>query len=78
MANKTYSVGQGTRRIGAPSERWYIERLRDGRLPGRKVGRKWRLTDEDIADALDLCKNDPAITTTPSGLTARSRKRVAQ
>jgi hypothetical protein len=64
--------------LGAPSERWYVARLRDGRLPGRKVGRNWRLTDQDIVDALDILKNDPQIADAPSGLTSRSKRRVAE
>lgn len=76
VANKTFSVAQGVKMIGAPSERWYIERLRDARLPGRKVGKIWRLTEEDIADALDILKNDSPIAKAPSGLTPRSRLRA--
>ena len=75
---RTHSVEKAVARIGAPSRRWLIERLRDRRFPGRKIGREWRMTDEDIEAALDACKNDPATTDTPTGLTSRSQKRVAQ
>ena len=75
MANKVYSTGQAYKQMGAPSERWLIEKLRSGEFPGRKVGRNWRMTEEDILDALDTCKNE-GIAATPSGLTPRSRKRV--
>ena len=74
MANKTHPVECGVKAIGAPSERWYVARLRDGRLPGRKVGRHWRLTEQDIAAAIDICKNDPHVTDAPTGLTPRSAK----
>ena len=62
--------------IGAPSRRWLIERLRDGRFPGRKIGKCWRLTDQDITDILDLCKNDAQIVARPTVLTPRSQKRT--
>jgi hypothetical protein len=70
---RTHPVEVGKARIGAPSRRWLIERLRDGRFPGRKIGREWRMTDEDIEVAIDLCKNDPQIAARPTGLTPRSR-----
>jgi excisionase family DNA binding protein len=67
----------------AVSERWLIQQLRANRFPGRKIGRHWRMTDNDILAALDTCANDaqrPTLDTdvTPvgTGLTARSRKRV--
>jgi hypothetical protein len=74
VANTTFSVEQAVKQIGAPSERWYIMRLRDRRLPGRKVGRNWRLTEQDILDALDILKNDPHVTDAPTGLTPRSTR----
>jgi hypothetical protein len=76
MVNRTYSLEQAGKQIGVPSRRWLIERLRDGRFPGRKVGREWRMTDQDIIDALDLCKNDPRVAAAPTGLTPRSRNRT--
>ena len=37
------------------------------------------MTEQDIADALDVCANDSRITGTgPSDLTSPSRKRVAE
>jgi hypothetical protein len=77
---KTYSTRQASEIFGAPSERWLVEQLRSGRFRGRKVGRHWRMTDEDIRDALDICGNyarrfaenpSPA-----SGLTSTSRRKV--
>ena len=63
-----------------PSERWLIEQLRAGRFPGRKVARHWRMTEQDIADALDLCRNKHrSIHVAPViGLTPRSRRRVSK
>ncbi|TFV60430.1 DNA-binding protein [Mycobacterium sp. PS03-16] len=67
--------------MGAPSERWLIEKLRAGAFPGRKVGRHWRMTEEDIVDALAACSNEvcrvpAAAIPARSGLTSTSRKRV--
>jgi hypothetical protein len=74
----TYSIGEAADQIGAPSERWLIEQLRVGRFAGRKIGRHWRMTDQDIADALDVCRNSPHIPSAgPVGLTTTSRKRVS-
>lgn len=70
------------------SERWLIEQLRANRFPGRKVGRHWRMTDQDVQDALDICANDARrtaatagqiVTDDPNpfaGLTPTSRKKV--
>ncbi|KUI20482.1 hypothetical protein AU192_16385 [Mycobacterium lehmannii] len=79
--NLTYSSADAADKMGAPSERWLIEKLRSGVFPGRKVGRHWRMTEEDIADALTACSNEvrriPAeAMPSPSGLTLTSRKRV--
>jgi hypothetical protein len=66
--------------MGAPSERWLIEQLRAGRFPGRKVGRHWRMTDDDVSAALDICSNEArhnvADAAPTSGLTVTTRKRV--
>lgn len=80
--NKTYSTREATEIIGAPSERWLIEQLRAARFPGRKVARRWRLTEEDLAEALDICRNgygraDSKVTLVV-GLTPRSRRRVSK
>ena len=79
MANsETYSTAESAELIGAPSERWLIERLRAGYFRGRKIGRHWRMTEQDIADALDVCANDSRIAGSgPRGLTPRSAKKVA-
>lgn len=75
---RTYSVAEAAEQIGAPSERWVVEQLRAGRFPGRKVARTWRMTDVDIADALEVCRNNPRVTKAAAvGLTPTSRKRVS-
>lgn len=77
----TYSITEAAERIGAPSERWLIDQLRAGRFPGRKVGRRWRMTDSDMADAIDSCRINACSVTAASvgqriGLTPTSRKKV--
>ncbi len=76
---RTYSTAEAAHEMGAPSERWLIEQLRSGRFPGRKLGRHWRMTDEDILDALAVCANDfPRVKQLERvvGLTPTSRKRI--
>ena len=77
VANRTYSVEEAVGIIGAPSPRFLIERFRDRTFPARKVGRVWRLTEQDIADILEILKNNPEFTSAgPTGLTSRSQKRA--
>lgn len=77
----TYSIADAADRMGAPSERWLVQKLRAGAFPARKVGRNWRMTEQDITDALDACATDirripTNAATSRSGLTPTSRKRV--
>lgn len=53
----TYSVSEAVQLIGAPSQRWLVEQIRAGRFRARKIGRDWRLTAQDLADALEACSN---------------------
>jgi excisionase family DNA binding protein len=76
----TYSTAEAAQQMGAPSERWLVEQLRAGRFRGRKVGRQWRMTEQDVLDALDICSNDRltiAGSAASTGLTPRSKKRIA-
>ncbi|WP_179475360.1 helix-turn-helix domain-containing protein [Mycolicibacterium vinylchloridicum] len=83
----TYSTAEATEKLGAPSEPWLIKQLRLGRLPGRKIGRHWRLTDGDLEECLNIWANTVAreepkpqaiIPLGPgdSGLTRTSARRV--
>ena len=78
----TFSIAEAATQLGAPSERWVVDQIRLGRFPARKIGRAWRMTDQDIADALDACRNDlrpqVEVPTRLSGLTATSRKRLVE
>lgn len=76
----TYDIAGAAQRMGAPSERWVVEQIRAGRFPARKMGRAWRMTEQDILDALDACRNSVSgsseVTVQRSGLTATSNRRL--
>lgn len=50
----TYDLAEAAARIGGVTEKWLAARLRAGKLPGRKVGRQWRMTESDIEAAVEL------------------------
>lgn len=82
MSITTYSVAEVAEQIGAPSQRWVVEQLRSGRFPGRKIGRNWRLTEEDVVAALEVCRFNPSETgdcafSPVTGLTPTSRRNIA-
>ncbi|WP_036568568.1 hypothetical protein [Nocardia sp. BMG51109] len=76
------SLEEASQRLGAPSPDWLARQLRAQKLPGRKVGRSWRMTEGDIATAIALLATGPrpAVqapqSANPAGLTAGSRKRL--
>jgi excisionase family DNA binding protein len=66
----------------APSTHYLIVRLRRGEIRGRKVGRHWRMSDEDIQAYVESLANKSAPTLEESyrsgGLSlASSRRRSA-
>ena len=84
----TYDLAEAAERIGGVTEKWLAARLRAGKLPGRKVGRQWRMTDSDIEAAVELFGVGPQAIPAPvnnhvradaatSGLTRTSRRRLA-
>ena len=83
----TYDLAEAAERIGGVTEKWLAARLRAGKLPGRKVGRQWRMTDSDIEAAVELFGVGPQTNAAPkiqvrakvppSGLTRTSRRRLA-
>jgi hypothetical protein len=80
MSVQSHSTADVAGQMMGCSERWLIEQLRANRFPGRKVGRHWRMTDQDVKDSLDVCANNACPvggkTTAPAvGLTPTSRKR---
>lgn len=72
----TFSVEAAAERMGV-SAHWYGLRLRDRTFPGRKIGRKWRVTEQDFQEALESTYT-PAKpkATDPAGLTKTSRRRL--
>ena len=47
-------LGQAAAKLHC-SERWLADNLRAGRFPGKKIGRKWVLSADDIAAILQIC-----------------------
>jgi hypothetical protein len=63
----------------APSTHYLIVRLRRGEIPGRKVGRHWRMSDDDIQTYVaSLSNRSVAVEPSHGGLSlASSRRRSA-
>ncbi|WP_280441050.1 hypothetical protein [Nocardia brasiliensis] len=59
------------------SEDWLLKRLRARRLPGRKSGRDWTMSADDIKVTIEIMAV-PAIVVKPdpAGLTPTSRRRA--
>ncbi|BAX98902.1 hypothetical protein MSTE_03602 [Mycobacteroides stephanolepidis] len=53
----TYALEEAAEHFGNSPE-WLAQQLRSRRFSGYKVGRKWRMSDADIADALEKCRRD--------------------
>jgi Helix-turn-helix domain len=69
------------------SERWLADNLRSGRFPAKKIGRKWMLSDDDIAAILQICSvnhsfafsADPSVSVAPSSsMTKTTFRRLQQ
>jgi hypothetical protein len=54
-APHTHSVAEVCELIGCESEDWFIERVRDGTFPARRVVRQLRFSDEDSARIIEAC-----------------------
>lgn len=67
--------------VAAPSVPWLRKQICKRRIPGRKIGRSWYMTDEDIAEALEIFRVGPEITqpdvAEPVTLSAASMRRRA-
>ncbi|MFI7172328.1 helix-turn-helix domain-containing protein [Rhodococcoides fascians] len=72
----TFDVAEGAARLGVSTD-WYMRQLRARKLPGHKLGNRWRLTNEDVERALELTAiaANPSHTD-PAGLTPGSRRRL--
>lgn len=78
---RTFSVAEAAAFFGQ-TELWYATQLRARKIPGHKIGRKWRLTEADILATLELFARPaiipvpvPVPVPDPSGLTRLSRLR---
>jgi Helix-turn-helix domain len=68
------------------SERWLADRVRAGRFPARKIGRRWMFADGDITAILEMCSVSPAVVPAEtensldfeSSMTATTRRRLRQ
>lgn len=71
MSIKTFPIAQVAAEICGDSmldpERWLIRQIKAGRVTARKVGRHWRMTQQDVDDALAALANKtaPPPATTP-------------
>jgi hypothetical protein len=77
-------IPQAAKRIPCP-ERWLADNLRSGRFPGKKIGRKWMLSDDDIAAIVQICSVTPAALSadfstdvTSSSMTKTTLRRLQQ
>lgn len=59
-----------------PSLDWLRRRLTAGTIPGRKIGRSWVMTAEDVAEAIEGFKNNTV--NTASGITPTAASRRAR
>ncbi|OHU48143.1 helix-turn-helix domain-containing protein [Mycobacteroides chelonae] len=59
----THPLEEAAEHFGNSPE-WLAQQLRSRRFSGYKVGRKWRMSDADIADALEKCRRDARPSTT--------------
>ena len=53
-------------------ERWLTKQIRSGRIRARKIGRRWYMTDADVAFALEVFANIPAQPAAPAPSTSVS------
>ncbi|WP_433658082.1 helix-turn-helix domain-containing protein [Nocardia sp. CA-128927] len=73
---RLYTVSEAAERLRV-TEDWLLKRLRARRLPGRKSGRNWTMSADDIRVSIESMAV-PAIVVKPdpSGLTPTSRRRA--
>jgi len=77
----TYSLDEVVAAGNAPSVQWLQRQVRSGRVTACKIGRHWRMTEQDIADMLEARRNTATAPTlapqsAPVGLTPTSRRRL--
>jgi hypothetical protein len=78
-------LAQAAAEIGS-TERWLADQLRAGRFPGKKIGRKWKFSEDDVRAILQICSVTPSAFTTDtalcvspsSSMTKTTRRRLQQ
>jgi hypothetical protein len=76
VSTLTYSLAEAAALIPC-KERWLAEGLRAGRFPGRKIGRDWRLTDDDIHAIIAASAPEPSKPLSlVDGLSPAARRRI--
>lgn len=89
MEFETVDLDQAARITGAPSADWLRRKLNERKIPGRRAGRRWRMTRSDMAAAVEYMKRPakvapadddhaPADAPKPTGLTARASRNLAR
>jgi hypothetical protein len=71
----THSITEVCQLIGCDSQDWFVDRVRNGTFPGRKIVRQLRFSDEDIHRIIEACavrRVEDVPIPTP---TSRSRRR---
>jgi hypothetical protein len=82
MITTTYSLAEVVAAGNAPSVRWLQREIRARHVSARKIGRHWRMTDQDITDMLEALRNvtptlaAPVHHPNPHGLSATSLRRL--
>ena len=69
----THSVAEVCALIGCDSEDWFVDRVRSGLFPARRVVRHLRFSDEDIRAIIDACTVTSGATVEPLRPTRRRR-----
>ena len=80
----TYPLEEVVAAGNAPSIKWLQKEIRARRITARKIGRHWRMTEQDVKDMLDARRNTAQPTTPsavvrelhPRGLTSTSLRRL--
>ncbi|MCK0174769.1 helix-turn-helix domain-containing protein [Mycolicibacterium sp. F2034L] len=75
MTARTHSLAEAAELIGC-TERWLADQLRARRFPARKINARWRMTDEDIAAAIEACKQPARTEISAAGMTRTTRRRM--
>lgn len=71
---QAYPVAVAAARLEC-SETWYKTKLRDKVFPGRKIANKWRVTEADIQEALEICLSPAIHKPVPDPVSARPTTR---